>query len=193
MPCSPGSSGPAILAGNPLALSRQRARRAAPRVTRFLGARSLAGGQGLHRQPAARDGPRARTLPARAVAVLPCSTWAACELRKSAPTRWGDFFCRRDADGHERWWLEITGKGEKERLVPASAEMMVEVGRYRRERGLSVLPVPREVTPLVLPLGKSMKPLTRAALHTIIKNVFAGARRKVATARRGLRCARGTA
>jgi integrase len=24
----------------------------------------------------------------------------------------GDFFCRRDADGHERWWLEITGKGK---------------------------------------------------------------------------------
>jgi integrase len=27
----------------------------------------------------------------------------------------------------------------------------------------------------VLPLGKSMKPLTRAALHTIVKGIFAGA------------------
>jgi integrase len=81
--------------------------------------------------------------------------------------------------GHERWWLEITGKGEKERLVPASAEMMVELGRYRRERGLLVLPAPREHTPLVLPLGKSMKPLTRAALHTIVKGIFAGAAEKL--------------
>jgi site-specific recombinase XerD len=31
-----------------------------------------------------------------------------------------------------------------------------------------------EDTPLVLPLGRSMKPLTRAALHTIVKGIFAG-------------------
>ena len=46
----------------------------------------------------------------------------------------GCFFCRRDADGNERWWLEVLGKGNKEGLVPASAEMMVELGRYRRDR-----------------------------------------------------------
>jgi integrase/recombinase XerD len=53
--------------------------------------------------------------------------------------------------------------------------MMVELGRYRRERGLSALPARHEDTPLVLPLGKSMKPLTRAALHAIVKDIFAGA------------------
>jgi hypothetical protein len=57
----------------------------------------------------------------------------------------GCFFCRRDADGHERWWLEVLGKGNKEGLVPASAEMMVELGRYRRERGLSALPCPPDM------------------------------------------------
>ena len=30
---------------------------------------------------------------------------------------------------------EALGKGDKEGLVPASAEMMVELLRYRRERG----------------------------------------------------------
>lgn len=69
----------------------------------------------------------------------------------------------------------MLGKGDKEGLVPASAETMVELGRYRRERGLSALPARHEDTPLVLPLGKSMKPLTRAALHTIVKDIFAGA------------------
>jgi hypothetical protein len=46
---------------------------------------------------------------------------------------------------------------------------------YRLERGLFALPSRHEVTPLVLPLGKSMKPLTRAALHSIVKGTFAGA------------------
>ena len=74
-----------------------------------------------------------------------------------------------------RRWLEVLGKGDKEGLVPASGEMMVELGRYRRERGLSTLPSRHVHTPLVLPLDRSMKPLTRAALHTIVKAIFAGA------------------
>jgi integrase/recombinase XerD len=69
------------------------------------------------------------------------------------------------------------GKGDRERLVPASAEMMVELGRYRSTRGLPLLPAPYEDTPLALPLGHSMKPLTRAALHIIIKCIFAGTAR----------------
>jgi integrase/recombinase XerD len=32
-----------------------------------------------------------------------------------------------------------------------------------------------EDTPLVLPIGQSRKPLTRAALHLIVKQVFSGA------------------
>jgi site-specific recombinase XerD len=79
-----------------------------------------------------------------------------------------------DAHGQERWWLEVLGKGDKERLVPATDEMMVELGRYRREHGLPVLPSPTDDTPLLLPIGKSRKPLTRAALHTIVKGIFAG-------------------
>lgn len=51
---------------------------------------------------------------------------------------------------------------------------MVELRRYRRERGLSTLPSRHEDPPLVLPLGKSMKPLTRAALDTIFEGIFAG-------------------
>lgn len=79
----------------------------------------------------------------------------------------------------ERWWLDVLGKGEKRRLVPATAEMMAELARYRRERGLAALPAPHEATPLVLPLGKSTKPLTRAALHTIVKEIFAGAAQRL--------------
>jgi hypothetical protein len=42
---------------------------------------------------------------------------------------------------------------DKERLVPASAEMMVELGRYRRARDLPALPSRHEDTPVALPLG----------------------------------------
>ncbi|OUL80894.1 hypothetical protein CA603_31060, partial [Paraburkholderia hospita] len=57
--------------------------------------------------------------------------------------------------------------------------------------GMTALPSPNETTPLVLPIGStagsttepdrtktegpSHRPLTRAALHTIVKDVFAGA------------------
>ena len=87
----------------------------------------------------------------------------------------GQFFRRADENGTDRWWLEVMGKGGKERLVPATAEMLVELGTYRQARGLPRLPSPGDDTPLVLPVGQSLKPLTRAALHRIVKDVFSGA------------------
>lgn len=51
----------------------------------------------------------------------------------------GRFFSRRDANGEDRWWLEVLGKGGKERLVPATTDMMAELGAYRRARGLAAL------------------------------------------------------
>lgn len=96
-------------------------------------------------------------------------------ISEVAENTMGSFFCRRDRDGEERWWLEILGKGGKERLVPATNEMMVELARYRREMGLPPYPAPNEDTPLALPIGKSREPLTRAALHAIVKKVFDGA------------------
>ena len=87
----------------------------------------------------------------------------------------GQFFSRRDSAGRDRWRLEVTGNGDRERLVPAIAEMMTELTCYRRAHDLSPLPLPGEDTPLVLPVGEVRKPLTRAALHKIVTEVFAGA------------------
>jgi len=170
--------GAGYLAGNPLSLSRQRARRSAPRVTRFL-ERDLWQEVKVYIDSLPRETDRERERYWRARWLFTLLYLAGLRISEVSGNTMGGFFCRRDADGHERWWLEVTGKGDKERLVPASAEMMVELGRYRRERGLAVLPVPHEETPLVLPLGKSMKPLTRAALHAIVKGIFAGAAEKL--------------
>jgi hypothetical protein len=79
----------------------------------------------------------------------------------------GAFFCRRDAQGTERCWLEVTGKGNKTRLVPASDELIAELAHYRRPQGLAPTPQPGETRPLVLPvIGRagSEKPLSRGAL-----------------------------
>jgi len=59
----------------------------------------------------------------------------------------GAFFCRRDAKGVERWWLEVTGKGNKTRLVPATDELIAELARYRRIHGLPPTPQPGEARP----------------------------------------------
>ncbi len=95
----------------------------------------------------------------------------------------GQFFVRRDSNAESRWWLTVHGKGGKERLVPATRELMNELSRYRQHLGLSALPSPNEDTPLVLSIGataanggtQTCAPLTRAALHAIAKGVFARA------------------
>ncbi|WP_322056106.1 tyrosine-type recombinase/integrase [Paraburkholderia sp. J63] len=166
------------LAGNPLSLSRQRSRRAPPRITRYL-ERELWEDVKAYVESLPRESERQRERHSRARWLLTLLYLGGLRISEVGTNTMGDFFARRDGAGTERWWLDVLGKGEKRRLVPATAEMMAELARYRRERGLSALPAPQETTPLVLPLGKSMKPLTRAALHTIVKEIFAGAAQRL--------------
>jgi integrase len=89
-----------------------------------------------------------------------------------AETRMGAFFCRRDRDGMGRWWLKVTGKGNKTRLVPATDELIVELARYREAYGLPPMPLPGEARPIVLPIIGKEKPLSCGALHLVLKQVF---------------------
>lgn len=77
----------------------------------------------------------------------------------------GNSFCRRDQGGTERWWLEILGKGSKVRIVPATNELMVELGRYLRELSYPPMPVPGESTPLLLPIGGNPRALIAPYSH----------------------------
>ncbi|MGZ2747471.1 tyrosine-type recombinase/integrase [Burkholderia stagnalis] len=159
------------LAGNPLALSRQRTRRPAPRVTRYLGpALWQAVKDGIDAMP--RDDARACFHADRARWLFTLLYLGGLRITEVAQNTMGQFFCRRDAHGHDRWWLDVTGKGDRQRLVPATDEMMAELSRYRRAHRLPALPVDGEATPLVLPVGHAQRPLTRAALHLIVKTVF---------------------
>jgi len=159
------------LAGNPLSLSRQRQRKAKPRMTRFLDDELWREVKTtIETMPRETDREREHHFRVRWLFSL----LYLCGLRISEVigNTMGGFFCRRDSEGEERWWLEITGKGDKTRLVPATAELMVELARYRRENGLSPFPLFGEPTPLLLPIGGKQRPLTRSAVHLIVKEVF---------------------
>ena len=159
------------LAGNPLSLSRQRARRQKPRITRYL-EEDLWQEVKLTIDQMPKETGREREHYYRTRWLF--SLLYLCGLRVSevVGNQMGGFFCRRDKDGEERWWLEVLGKGDKLRIVPATNELMVELARYRREVGMSAFPTPNETTPLLLPIGGKPKALTRSAVHELIKSVF---------------------
>jgi integrase/recombinase XerD len=166
------------LAGNPLALSRQRQRKAAPRITRYLEDdlwNEVKASINAMPQQVARE--REHHLRVRWLFSL----LYLCGLRISevVTNTMACFFCGCDRDGEERWWLEVTGKGGKARLVPASNELMVELARYRRALKLPPLPLPGETAPLLFPIGGRPTPMTRGAVHAIVKQVFADAAARV--------------
>lgn len=166
------------LAGNPLSLSRQRQRKAKPRITRFLDEALWQEVKAtIEAMPRETDREREHYFRVRWLFSL----LYICGLRISEVTgnTMGHFFARRDKDGDERWWLEITGKGDKTRLVPATNELMIELARYRRENGLTPYPLPGEPTPLLLPIGGKQRRLTRSAVHLIVKEVFARAAARI--------------
>jgi site-specific recombinase XerD len=170
------------LAGNPLSLSRQRTKHAPPRITRYLE-------PGLWQEvkdtiaALPRDSDRARAHAYRVRWLFTLLYLGGLRIAEVGANTMGQFFVRRDADGTLRWWLTVHGKGGKERLVPATREMMMELSRYRQQLGLSALPSPSEETPLILPINanaandraQTCAPLTRAGLHAIVKDVFADA------------------
>ncbi|KFC68257.1 tyrosine-type recombinase/integrase [Massilia sp. LC238] len=160
------------LAGNPLALSRERRHRPAPRVTRYLDDEMWREVK-MTVDALPRETPREREHYLRLRWLV--SLCYVCGLRISEITGngMGGFFRRRDREGDERWWLEVLGKGDKLRIVPATDELMVELARYRRELKHPPYPVPGEATPLLLPIGGKLRPMTRGAIHEIFKDIFA--------------------
>lgn len=161
------------LAGNPLALSRRKRRMAAPRVSRFLPVEHWAVVKAtIEAMPVVSD--RERLQAARCRWLFSLLYIGGLRVSEICSTTMSGFFARRSTDARERWWLEITGKGGKTRLVPATGELMAELMRYRNVQGLSMLPLEGENTPLLIPLIGPNKPMARSAIHEIAKAVFRG-------------------
>lgn len=63
----------------------------------------------------------------------------------------GDFFYRIHTNGRDQektWWFRVVGKGNKEREIPVSHELLEELKRYRSHLGLTPLPSIGEKLPL---------------------------------------------
>ncbi|MGO3346267.1 MAG: tyrosine-type recombinase/integrase [Marinomonas sp.] len=65
-----------------------------------------------------------------------------------SPTH-SDFF--KDTDGH--WWFRTIGKGNQERVIVVSDDVLAALVRYRRILDLPDLPSPTDKTPLIMSLG----------------------------------------
>ncbi len=114
------------LAGNPLSLSRQRARRAKPRITRYLSPELWLEVK-TYVQCMPVQTAREREHHARVRWLFTLLYLGGLRITEVGTNTMGQFFRRADENGTDRWWLEVMGKGGKERLVPATAEMMTEL------------------------------------------------------------------
>lgn len=86
---------------------------------------------------------------------------------RSTPTM-GDF--RADIDNN--WWLQVTGKGNKVRMITVSDDMLSALRRYRTHLGLSPLPHIGEATPMIAKIkGKGPVTSTRQ-IRFLVQDCF---------------------
>lgn len=158
------------LSGNPLSLSRNRQRNAKPRITRFLDERMWQEVKvTISNLP--KDTSRDLEHFNRTRWLFTLLYITGIRISELTANTMGNFFSRYDQQ-NQRWWIEITGKGSKTRIVPATQELMHELSKYRKSLGLSLFPIENESTPLILPIGGKNKSMTRSAIHLIIKQIF---------------------
>lgn len=162
------------LRGNPMALLRQRSRSSTPRVTRYLSL-SLWDEVKEFVEQLPQETEQQRSYYARCRWLTTLFYLQGMRISEVALGLMGHFFRRLGPDGRDQWWLETLGKGNKERIVPVSAELIQELRAYRVACGLSALPGRGEAVPLVIPYKGKMRCLTRSALHDAMKAIFAGA------------------
>jgi integrase len=162
------------LRGNPMALLRQRGKHAAPRVTRYLPVSLWDEVKGFVGQ-LPQDTAVQQAYAARCRWLTTLFYLQGMRLSEVATGTMGDFSRRLGADGREQWWLHIVGKGEKERTVPASPELVAELARYRQANGLPPLPGRTDDKPLVIPFRGKSRCMSRSAVHDAIKSVFGNA------------------
>jgi len=63
--------------------------------------------------------------------------------------RWTPMMQHFYQDGDKNWWFKTVGKGNKERIVSVSGEVLNALKRYRLSIGLTALPLPGDDQPLI--------------------------------------------
>ncbi len=90
----------------------------------------------------------------------------------AANVRWtptmGDFY--RDSDG--LWLFKTVGKGNKERHIAVSQDMLKALKRWRKHLGLTPLPSPGETTPLIIKRHGSGPMASTRTINVIVQECF---------------------
>lgn len=90
----------------------------------------------------------------------------------AATPRWtpkmGDF--HRDTEG--RWWFKTVGKGNKERIIAVSEDILDALRRYRTHLHLPALPAPGDNTPLILKTRGVGAITSTRAIRFIVQECF---------------------
>ena len=159
------------LAGSPLALRRRRRPAArSQQMPRFLPqAHWAAVRMTIEEMPAETD--RDRLKSARARWLFSLLYLGGLRVSEVCTATMGAFYALVGDDGKQRWWLQITGKGNKTRLVPVTDELMAELMRYRRANGLKPLPTVGDPLPALLPLIGPPTFMVRTAVYELVKEV----------------------
>lgn len=168
------------LAANPMVLSRQRRPAGERRLTRLLSPEQL---QALWTYvgslPTAT--PAQQETVSRLRWVLSLALLTGLRISELVNTRMAACYWLADRDGQVRWFVEVIGKGDKPRQVPLPAPVLATLQAYRLGLGLPALPQAGEPWPLLLKQRRlangalDPRPLTRQALHQLIKSTLGGA------------------
>lgn len=75
-------------------------------------------------------------------------------------------------DSEERWWFTTVGKGNKQRQIAVSGDMLSALKRWRKHLHLTLLPSPSDNTPL-LPKTRGKGPMVSTNhIRTIVQECF---------------------
>lgn len=159
------------LAGNPLALRRrQKVQARSKKITRFLPqAHWAAVRRTIEEMPT--ETPREVLRAARARWLFSLLYLGGLRISEVCTSRMGAFHAQQGADGKQRWWIDVTGKGNKTRVVPATDELIAELMHYRRINNLKALPGGGDSLPTLLPLIGPPTFMTRTAVYELVKGV----------------------
>lgn len=89
-----------------------------------------------------------------------------------ASDRWSPAMNHFAKDSHGQWWFTTVGKGNKERLIAVSDEMLESLIRWRKCLGLPPLPSPADTSPLI-PKIRGTGPMSDTApIRRIVQGCF---------------------
>jgi integrase len=98
-----------------------------------------------------------------------------------ASKRWTPLMKHFYRDNDNNWWFTTVGKGNKQREIAVSDSMLDALKRWRNYLGLSLLPAPADISPL-LPKNKGKGPMTCTRnIRRIVQKCFNKAIEKLKT------------